>query len=259
MPNPWFRLYNEIIDDEKLLLLAFQDRWHYVALLALKNKGVLDENEGEMLQRKLCVKLGLHKAELEELSKRLSDVGLVDRSTFQPLAWNDRQFQSDGSTERVRAYRERVKRSSNVTVTAQDTDTDTDTEKEIGQKRTGPKPKKRFRPPTIEEVAKYCTERKNGIDPELFHAHYDSIGWKTKGGSKLESWKSAVITWEKRNAGNGRGNGNAGPVRIPTGNDMPSLTELGRICKDAGIPGDQLRGRQPDEIRSMLRERGIGQ
>ena len=44
MPNPWFRLYNEIIDDEKLLLLAFQDRWHYVALLALKNKGVRDEN-----------------------------------------------------------------------------------------------------------------------------------------------------------------------------------------------------------------------
>ena len=123
----------------------------------------------------------------------------------------------------------------------------------------GKKPKKRFLPPTVEEIAAYCLERKNGIDPELFHAHYDSVGWKTKGGSKLESWKSAVITWEKRNAGNGRGNGSTGPVRIPTGNDMPSLTELGRICKDAGIPGDQLRGRQPDEIRSMLRERGIGQ
>ena len=129
MSNPWFRLYNEIIDDEKLLLLAFQDRWHFVALLALKNRGVLDENGGEMLQRKLCVKMGLHRAELEELGKRLSDVGLIDRNTFQPLSWADRQFQSDGSTERVQRHRERMKRSRNVTVTPQETETDTETDK----------------------------------------------------------------------------------------------------------------------------------
>lgn len=34
--NPWFRVYNEIIDDEKLLMLGFSDRWFFVALLALK-------------------------------------------------------------------------------------------------------------------------------------------------------------------------------------------------------------------------------
>ena len=33
----WFRLYAGIVDDEKLRLLAFEDRWHYVALLALKS------------------------------------------------------------------------------------------------------------------------------------------------------------------------------------------------------------------------------
>jgi len=142
MPNPWFRLYNEIIDDEKLLLLAFQDRWHFVALLALKNRGVLDENEGEMLQRKLCVKLGLHRAELEELGKRLSDVGLIHRNTFQPIAWDERQFKSDGSTERVRAYRERVKRSRNVTVTAQETETDTETETDKVKTYVRPKAEK---------------------------------------------------------------------------------------------------------------------
>lgn len=142
MPNPWFRLYNEIIDDEKLLLLAFQDRWHFVALLALKNRGVLDENDGDMLQRKLCVKLGLHKAELEELGKRLSDVGLIHRKTFQPIAWDVRQFQSDGSTERVRAYRERMKRSGNVSVTAQDTETDTETETEKVKRHVRPRAEK---------------------------------------------------------------------------------------------------------------------
>ena len=194
MPNPWFRVYGEIIDDEKLLLLAFQDRWHFVALLALKNRGVLDENEGEMLHRKLCVKLGLHKAELEELGKRLADVGLIDRKTFQPLAWDNRQFQSDGSTERVRAYRERVKRSRNVTVTAQDTDTDTDTDTEIGQKKRAKA--KRFRPPTVEEVAAYCQERGNSVNPQKFIDHYTGNGWM-RGKTKMKDWKAVIRTWEQ--------------------------------------------------------------
>ena len=194
MPNPWFRVYGEIIDDEKLLLLAFQDRWHFVALLALKNRGVLDENEGEMLHRKLCVKLGLHKAELEELGKRLADVGLIDRKTFQPLAWDNRQFQSDGSTERVRAYRERVKRSRNVTVTAQDTDTDTDTDTEIGQKKRAKA--KRFRPPTAEEVAAYCQERGNSVNPQKFIDHYTGNGWM-RGKTKMKDWKAVIRTWEQ--------------------------------------------------------------
>ena len=31
MKMPWFRLYHRMIDDEKLRLLAFEDRWHFVA------------------------------------------------------------------------------------------------------------------------------------------------------------------------------------------------------------------------------------
>ena len=57
--------------------------------------------------------------------------------------------------------------------------------------------RERFVPPTVEEVAAYCEERKNGIDPEEFWSFYDSKGWKV-GRSPTESWKSAVVTWEKR-------------------------------------------------------------
>lgn len=38
---PRFRAYTEMVDDEKLRLLAFEDRWHYVALLCLKGQGVI--------------------------------------------------------------------------------------------------------------------------------------------------------------------------------------------------------------------------
>ena len=54
----------------------------------------------------------------------------------------------------------------------------------------------RFVPPTVEEVRAYCNERKNGIDPEHFIAHYEANGWKV-GRNPMKSWKSSVITWEK--------------------------------------------------------------
>ena len=64
--------------------------------------------------------------------------------------------------------------------------------------------RERFVPPTVEEVAAYCEERKNGIDAEEFWSFYDSKGWKV-GRSPMESWKSAVVTWEKRRKLEGTG------------------------------------------------------
>lgn len=56
---------------------------------------------------------------------------------------------------------------------------------------------RRFTPPTVEEVRQYCLERNNGIDAESFVAFYESKGWKV-GSTPMKNWKSAVITWEKR-------------------------------------------------------------
>lgn len=55
----------------------------------------------------------------------------------------------------------------------------------------------RFFPPSVEDVREYCLERNNDIDPEAFVAFYESKGWKV-GNAPMKSWKSAVITWEKR-------------------------------------------------------------
>ena len=70
--------------------------------------------------------------------------------------------------------------------------------------KTEPKPKTRakssagFRPPTMQQVAAYCLERKNGIDAEAFIARYQSQGWKLSNGQPMKCWKSAVINWEKK-------------------------------------------------------------
>ena len=55
-----------------------------------------------------------------------------------------------------------------------------------------------FVPPSPEEVQAYCKERNNDIDAENFIAFYQSKNWMI-GKNKMKDWKSAIITWEKRN------------------------------------------------------------
>ena len=61
------------------------------------------------------------------------------------------------------------------------------------------KPTKRFVPPTVAEVAAYCTERGNQVDPAKFVDHYEAGGWM-RNKTKIKSWKAAVRTWENNNA-----------------------------------------------------------
>lgn len=51
--------------------------------------------------------------------------------------------------------------------------------------------------PTLEEVKKYCDERKNNIDAEKFYDYYTSIGWMSRGNVPIRDWKTKVRYWEK--------------------------------------------------------------
>lgn len=197
---PWFRAYTEMVDDEKLGLLAFEDRWHFVAILCLKGKTLLDsETNPEMLRRKVALKMGLTVQELENVSRRLSQVGLIDFETFQPLAWNERQMCSDSSTERVKAYRERmkqskkqdaepVKRFSNVSVTAQELDTDTDkegdTEKTVGFASFWSVYPKKTAKPSAERAFKAAKLKAGELDSILrdIETRKQSDDWKKESG-----------------------------------------------------------------------------
>ena len=60
-----------------------------------------------------------------------------------------------------------------------------------------PPPRKRFVPPTVDEVRAYCHERGNMVDPQRFVDYYSSNGWMV-GKNKMKDWKAAVRTWEQR-------------------------------------------------------------
>lgn len=70
------------------------------------------------------------------------------------------------------------------------------------------KKRKRFEPPTLDEVKAYCLERKNNVDAERFFDYYSANGWVQGKGKPIKDWKACVRTWE-------RGNGFATSVKKP--------------------------------------------
>lgn len=128
----WFRMHCDAIDNVKLRMLAFEDRWHYVAICCLKGEGLLEKSDDKNYLRMVSIKLGLDVMALEEVKRRLIEVDLVD-DNLQPLGWDKHQYKTDSSVERVRKHRAakdvtNKKRYSNVTVTPPETEAETEAE-----------------------------------------------------------------------------------------------------------------------------------
>ena len=114
---------------------------------------------------------------------------------------------NNDNANRQRKFREK-KKQENATALLQDRyesvtknnesksiEIDIEKEKDIDSKK-----RKRFIPPTLEEVKSYCSERKNNVDPNKFIDYYESNGWMV-GRNKMKDWKAAVRSWERNSYG----------------------------------------------------------
>lgn len=79
--------------------------------------------------------------------------------------------------------------------------------------------KNQFVEPTVEEVRAYCNERGNAINPELFCAYYEAIGW-VRGRKQMKDWKAAIRYWEQH------------PVAEEKRFVPPTLDEVRAYCKE---------------------------
>jgi hypothetical protein len=104
MANIWFRLYSEFADDPKVQTMSEPMQLRLVKLMCLRSK---DETLDETLQ---AFQWRITREELSETKKAFLARGFIDED-WNLLNWNRRQFISDSSTERVREYRRRMKRS----------------------------------------------------------------------------------------------------------------------------------------------------
>lgn len=110
------------------------------------------------------------------------------------------------------------------------------------------KKSKRFSPPTRDEVAAYCEERGNGIEPDRFVDYYESKGWVV-GKARMKDWRAAVRTWEQRDAADGKPKPK--PDRLLEPEELMRLAVLDRETAEWAI------GRkEPEAWASFWRKRG---
>ena len=100
-----------------------------------------------------------------------------------------------------------------------------------------------FTPPTVEEVAVYCKERGNKIDPNRFVDFYASKGWLV-GKAQMKDWRAAVRNWEREErpaVGSNRPAAKPGPVTYHTESsiDMDKVREF--ELSDVPVYGEGAR------------------
>lgn len=189
----WFRMYAEFASDPKVQLLSFDDQRHFVVLLCLKCSGTLDSAtpSSEFRDRMLAKALGLSHVTFHEASRRLIEVGLID-DNYQPTAWSARQYDSDSSVERTRAWRARQKTERHCDVTV--TDKNRTEEKIETQKRASRLPDDFSLTPERQLVAEAET-----LPAERTFASFCDY-WRAESGAKARKldWDAAWRTWCRR-------------------------------------------------------------
>lgn len=138
----WFRFYSAILDSYTVMTLPKELRWDFVATLCVASK---NEQRGYLpIDGKVAF---LMKETLESwliIKEKLLDAGLITQTEkgIVIIGWDEKQYQSDNSTQRVKKHREQNDKC-NVTETLHgrysnapdtetdieaDTDSDTDSE-----------------------------------------------------------------------------------------------------------------------------------
>lgn len=128
MANPWFRMYNEILEDPKVQKLPPDLFKAWVNILALASR-----HGGKLPDLTDCAfAFRLDEIAMQSVIDRLVSAILIDKRNggpngwhYAPHEWAKRQYKSDTSTERVKRFREK---NQPLPETPPETDSDTDTE-----------------------------------------------------------------------------------------------------------------------------------
>ena len=228
----WIKIVTDIFDDEKMLLIeslpdadSIMVCWFKLLCLAGKqnNSGVLMLNDRIAYTEEMLATVFRRPLQTVRLAlKTFEQFGMVEIINGTITIPNWEKHQNVDRLSELREYnrlaqqRSREKRKALADVNdmsmtcqeSQDTDIDIDkirldkdkkgrfypptVEIDIDKDKRG-----RFSPPTVEEVADYCKERGNNIDPQAFVDFYTAKGWRV-GRDPMKDWKAAVRTWELR-------------------------------------------------------------
>ena len=218
----WIKIATDIFDDDKILLIeTLPDAdsiiviWFKLLCLAGKqnNSGVFLLNDRIAYTDKMLATIFRRKEATVQLAlKTFEEFGMIeivdDVITIPNWGKHQNLDKIEAKTEYMRQYmrdyrakqkllagKTNCKTNSEANVSLPDKNIEEDKDKDIDKEKD--KKEKRFTPPSVEEVKAYAREKDYHFDAEAFVAFYQSKGWKV-GNQPMKDWKSATVTWEKR-------------------------------------------------------------
>lgn len=107
----WFRLYNEIVDDPKMLKLDDKEFRHFIYFLCVASEC---EKEGfiTLSWEEISWRLRIPQEELKETIKKLKILNIISDNGrgIEFTNWKKRQFKSDDVTSRTRKFKEKERK-----------------------------------------------------------------------------------------------------------------------------------------------------
>jgi hypothetical protein len=137
----WFRVYDSIIDDPKILQLSPEFRWFFVGILAIssrqKERGTLPKPE------EIGLHLRIQRRRVESLIATFVDLGFIDvgrdGKSLSVHGWSNRQFKASKERSRERSKVGTSERAGNVP-RVRATDSETESDKDVVRLPSGEKP-----------------------------------------------------------------------------------------------------------------------
>ena len=207
--------------DEMIVLESMPDGYLYSNILlklylrSLKYQGRLMFNDRIPFNSTMLAQVTRHSVGVVEKAMRiLQDLGLVEILDNGAIYMSDIQnFIGRSSTEadRIREYRNQIEsekscnklQRTNVQQmnckSTPEIEIEKDTELKIELEKERESKRKRFTPPSVDEVREYCNEINATISPGAFVDYYAAQGWVYgKSGKQMKDWKAAVRNWQRR-------------------------------------------------------------
>ena len=210
----WLKLKDDFFSSKrikKLRAMAGGDTYLIIylkmQLLAMKSDGVLTwTGLEEKFPDELALDLDEEPDNVAMTLVYLLKTGLAETSDnikyFIPYAVENTGSEN-ASAQRVREFRDRQKMlqcNTDVTQEKRNCNGEIEKEKEIEKEIEKRDRKKKFEPPTLEEVKAYISEKGYHVDAEFFWKYYAKGKWKRKDGTPVLNWKQTLVTWEKKDS-----------------------------------------------------------
>lgn len=209
----WLKLKEDFFDDETIRYIEEQENgikysnfYLKLCLKSLRTDGKLIRLVGEILipydVKSLSSLTGVDVDTVRcamALFEKIGCVKMLDSGELYISQLSEMVGSETDKARAMRVIRAREKYGNDVTRMLPECYPEKDIEKELDTELEKEKEskRKRFTPPSVDEVREYCNEINATISPDAFVDFYAAKGWKV-GSQPMKDWKAAVRTWEKR-------------------------------------------------------------